>query len=128
VASVSHSTSTTALPPSLPTAAAPLVLSCKPGSKSQVRPKSIEIGCTGDVSVSAVTWSSWGSTRGNGSGMLTVNNCQPSCATGTVSSSAAFVVVSNPSGGVFQDVVITPPSGALTTQSSSLPGSGWGSG
>jgi hypothetical protein len=105
------------------------VLSCRPGSKGSVRPTTIDIGCTGgDTSISTVTWSIWGPDHGSGSGTLTVNDCQPSCASGSVRSSPAFVVVSNPQGGVFQDVVITPPSGALTPQASSRPGSGWGSG
>jgi hypothetical protein len=39
------------------------------------------------------------------------------------------VVVSHPSGGAFQDVLITPPNaGGITPHSSSRPGSGWGSG
>jgi hypothetical protein len=110
-------------------AALPLgAVSCKPRSNVQVRPTSIDIGCHGDTTVSTVTWSSWGTRTASGSGTLTVNNCQPSCATGSVSSSPAFVVLSDPLGGVFQDVLITPPSGSLTPQSGAHPGSGWGSG
>jgi hypothetical protein len=59
---------------------------------------------------------------------LTVKYCRPNCAAGRVSSSAAFVVISDPVRGVFQHVLITPPTGAITPQSSSYPGSGWGSG
>ena len=128
VASVkSPSLTTKASPPAASSAKLPTVLSCTPGSKPQVRPETLDIGCAGDISMSGVTWSTWGST-GYGSGMLTANNCQPSCAAGTLSSSPAFVVLSKPLGGVFQDVLITPPAGALTAQSSSRPGSGWGSG
>lgn len=106
----------------------PTVRSCGSRSTSQVRPTRIYIGCaSGDISITTITWSHWGS-AGSGSGTLNVNNCQPNCATGSVSSSPAFVVVSNPVAGVYQDVLITPPSGALTPQSSSQPGSGWGSG
>ena len=128
VASVStHSTATTPSSPVAPTANVFKVVSCRPGAKPQVRPRTIDIGCAGDTVISAVTWSSWGR-MGNGSGTLTLNNCQPSCAAGAVSSSPAFVVVSDPVGGVFQNVVITPPTGALSPKSSSHPGSGWGSG
>jgi hypothetical protein len=128
VASVSsHSTATTASPAPAPAAKVPTVVPCRPGPKPEVQPTTLDIGCAGDTVISAVTWSSWGSVA-DGSGTLTLNNCQPSCATGTVSSSPAFVVVSDPVGGVFQDVLITPPTGALSPQSSSRPGSGWGSG
>ena len=111
-----------------PASQAPSVASCIPGSEPQVRPTKIDIGCGGHISISTVTWSSWGPSTGSGSGILKVNNCQPSCAAGSVRSSPAFVVVSNPVSGVFKDVLITPPSGQSTPQSSSQPGSGWGSG
>ena len=124
----SHSTTATVSPPTAPAAKVPTVVSCRPGQKPQVRPKSVDIGCAGDISMSAVTWSTWGSGTGDGSGTLTWHSCRPSCATGSLSSSPAFVVVSDPLGGVFQDVLITPPTGALTPQASSQPGSGWGSG
>jgi hypothetical protein len=133
----SHRSTTTATSPpnTAPTAAPtttalPAVLSCGPGPTPHVRPTRIYIGCaSGDISITTIMWSSWGSTAGSGSGTLNVNNCQPNCSTGRVSSSPAFVVVSNSVGGVFQDVLITPPrGGGLTTQSSTQPGSGWGSG
>ena len=124
----SHSTTRTASPPTAPAATLPTVASCRPGQKPQVRPASIDIGCAGDVSISDVTWSTWERSTGDGSGTLTVRSCRPSCAAGSVSSSPAFVVVSDPRGGVFQDVLITPPTGALTPQAGSHPGWGWGSG
>ena len=129
VASVpSRATTATVSPPMAPAAKVPTVVSCRPGQKPQARPKSIDIGCAGDISMSAVTWSTWGRSTGDGSGTLTWHSCRPSCATGSLSSSPAFVVVSDPLDGVFQDVLITPPTGALTPQASSEPGSGWGSG
>ena len=124
----SHSTTTRVSAPTAPAAKEPTVMSCRPRPKPQVRPGTIDIGCSGDVSISGVTWSLWGPSTADGSGTLTLNSCRPSCATGTVSSSPAFVVVSDPQGGVFQDVLITPPTGALAPLSSSHPGSGWGAG
>jgi hypothetical protein len=107
----------------------PTALSCGPGSTPRVRPTIIDIGCArGAISVTTITWSSWENAGGSGSGTLNVNNCQPTCAAGSVTSSPTFVVVSDPVGGVFQDVLVTPPSGSLTEQSSSQPGSGWGAG
>ena len=119
----------TAIPVAVPADKSPTVLPCGAGATQRVRPTVIDIGCaTRNVSITTITWSSWDSRTGSGSGTLHKNNCQPSCAAGGVYSSPAFVVVSNPVGGVFQDVVITPPSGIVTPQSSSQPGSGWGSG
>jgi hypothetical protein len=118
-----------AVPTAAPADPAPTVLSCEPGSKPQVRPTLLYIGCrSGDITMTAIAWSSWGGTGGSGSGNLQVNSCRPSCATGSVSGSPAFVVVSNPVDGVFRDVLITPPSGVVAQQSSSQPGTGWGSG
>ena len=129
VASVpSHSPTKTASPPMAPSSTLPTVASCRPGQKPQVRPTSIDVGCAGGVAISDVTWSTWGRSTGDGSGTLTVHSCRPSCAAGSVSSSPAFVVVSDPQGGVFQDVLITPPTGALTPQAGSHAGRGWGSG
>jgi len=124
----SGSTITTAVSPATLAASPPTVVSCRPGSAPQVRPTTIEIGCLGGIAISNVTWSSWGSSTGSGSGTLTVNSCRPNCAAGVVSSSAAFVVISDPVRGVFQHVLITPPTGAVPPQSSAHPGSGWGSG
>jgi len=119
----------TAAPTTTPTDPVPTVLSCGSGSKPQVQPTLLYIGCaSGDITMTTIDWSSWGSNGGSGSGDLHMNSCRPTCATGSVSSSPAFVVVSKPVGGVFQDVLITPPSGAVAPQSSSQPGSGWGSG
>ena len=98
------------------------------GIEPQVRPTVLYSGCASrDLSMTTVTWSSWGSTGGSGSDTLHVNNCQPDCATGSVNSSPAFVVVSNPVAGVSGQTDHSP-SGVVMPQSSSQPGSGWGSG
>ena len=104
----------------------PTAAACTHGAKPQERPTSIDIGCDGHIAMSGVTWSSWETSTASGSGTLTVSDCQPSCATGTTKSSPAFVVVSNPLNGIFQDVLITPPPGDMAPQSSSQPGSSWG--
>ena len=112
-----------------PVTAAPLpptAAACTPGAKPQERPTSIDIGCDGHIAISGVTWSSWGTSTGSGSGTLAVNDCQPTCASGTTKTVPAFVVVSNPMNGIFQDVVITPPPGDMAPLSSSHPGSAWG--
>ena len=114
--------------PATPAAPLPKVVSCQPRSGPQMRPTTIEIGCDSGVAISNVTWSSWGSSTGSGSGTLTVKTCQPRCAPGRASSSAAFVVISDPVRGIFQHVLITPPTGVIASHSSSHPGSGWGSG
>lgn len=105
------------------------VLPCGSGLPPQVRPTMITIGCaTGNTTVADITWSAWGPTSGQGSGTFNENNCQPDCAQGTFTSVPASVVVSDPVGGVFQDVSITPTSGGLSPVTGSGPGSGWGSG
>jgi hypothetical protein len=124
----SPSAMSSAISPATSSTLASKAVSCRSGSSLQVEPTSIDIGCDGDTVISSVTWSSWGSHTAMGSGTLALNNCQPSCTTGGISSSPAFVVLSDPVKGVFQDVLITPPAGALTPQSSAHPGSGWGSG
>lgn len=117
------------VPPRTSAGRFPEVLSCAPGSSPLVRPTVIYIGCAERViSMTAVTWSLWGQGGGSGSGTVHVNDCRPSCADGRVRNSPAFVVVSDPANGVFQTVLITPPSGIVHPQSSSQPGTGWGSG
>ena len=51
-------------------APAPTVAACKPGGEPQVRPTSIDIGCDGHISMSNVTWSSWGTSTASGSGTV----------------------------------------------------------
>jgi len=112
-----------------PLAPTPDVLPCGSASGSRIRPTSVSIGCASHaIFMTGVTWSSWTVDGASGSGTLHVNDCRPSCATGTVSQAPAFVVLSDPVGGVFRDVLMTPPGGTVTSQSSSEPGSGWGSG
>jgi hypothetical protein len=106
----------------------PTVMSCVPGSPPTTQPTIIYIGCAGGVFITSVRWSSWGMNGGSGSGTLNVSNCQDNCANQGATQSPAFVVVTDPVNGVFQDVLITPPGGTLTPQSSSKPGSVWGSG
>jgi hypothetical protein len=128
----SQSATTEATSPATAVPLPPAASSCTPGAKPRERPASIDIGCDGHIAISGLTWSSWGATTASGSGTLTVNDCQPTCAAGSVKSSPAFVVVSSPSNGIFQDVSITPPPGEMAQQSSShpgpgpTPGAGWG--
>ena len=60
VASVStHFTATTPSSPVVPTANVFKVVSCRPGAKPQVRPRTIHIGCAGDTVIRR-DLSSWG--------------------------------------------------------------------
>jgi hypothetical protein len=120
-------TTITTAAPTTATAPSSAVLSCGPGSTPNMRPTLIYIGCAdGAISLTKITWSAWGSTSGSGSGTLNENDCTPDCADGTFHSAPASVVVSNPVGGVFQDVSIIPNSGGLSPEASNQPGSGWG--
>ena len=122
---------TTTAAPTTTTAQLPggAVASCAGGNNTPARPTTIFIGCaTGNTTVTAITWSSWGVSSAQGTGTFNENNCQPNCAAGTFTTVPASVVVSNPVNGFFQTVTITPTSGDLSPVSSDQPGSGWGSG
>jgi hypothetical protein len=113
------STTTATSAPSATTTVAPVpvVLSCGPGSTQTVRPSGLTVGCaTGAITVTAITWQMWNArTGGQGRGTLSVNSCQPNCASGTSRTVSAIVVVFDAVKGVFQDVSITPSQDASTT-------------
>jgi hypothetical protein len=83
---------------------------------------------TGDISVSGITWQSWGTVAAYGQGTLNVNNCVPYCAAGTTTSYPASVEVSAPSAAsgvpIFQQVTVTPMGGGQV-ESNTAPGWGW---
>ena len=48
--------------------------------KAQARPDTISLACADDNAyVAAINWRNWGGRRSQGTGTLTVNNCNPSC-------------------------------------------------
>ncbi len=118
---------------SAPSPALPGIPPCAAGPTSPViRPTTVYLSCgDGSVSVTSITWQSWGTAAAYGTGTLNVNTCQPDCAAGNVDSYPASIEVSNPSSSsgvpIFQDVTVTPTGGAGQVQSSQTPG-GWGAG
>ena len=63
------------------TASAAKVLAPEDCGKAVARPDTVSLACADDnIYVAAINWSSWGGRRSQGTGTLTVNNCNPSCA------------------------------------------------
>ena len=140
---------TTSLPTSTTTTSSePTVLSCGPAPTPSVRPTMLTVGCaTRAVTVTAITWNTWGAeTGGQGTGIINQG----------FQSAPAVVVVFHVVNGIFQDISVTPtkdvsstppttpkPTGRTTTSTirlptttttiggiapvaASQPGSGWG--
>ena len=97
----------------------PLVYSngCPGNQAATFEPTEIPLACAdGNSYVSSLTWSSWTATNAQGLGTLNTNNCQPTCAQGTFTTSSASVVLSDPlnsrtQGLVFATITVTPQGG-----------------
>lgn len=122
-------------PTSTTTPDLPGVAVCAPTTAPPiVRPSGIFFGCaSGDISLTNITWLSWGATSASGTGILNINECQPDCAEGQVQTYAATVAVSDPgrTNGylVFQQIEAGPT--GLTdgpAESGTQPGEDWGAG
>ncbi len=125
------STPSTATDVPVTAASLPGIPPCASGTTSPViRPTTLYLSCgDGGLSVTDITWSSWGSASAYGNGTLHVNNCVPDCADGTYSNYPSGIEVSNPNDSsgvaVFQDVSVIPSGGAGQAQSNDSPGA-WG--
>ena len=53
------------------------------GQKPSVRPVSIVMGCDGSGDLERLMWSTWSFSAARGNGIFHLDNCLPSCATGT---------------------------------------------
>ena len=74
------------------TTAVPVVVSC--GMKTQVRPGSYTLACAdGNVYVSALNWTAWGSSSALASGTYAFNDCTPNCLSGHGHTLPALVVL-----------------------------------
>jgi hypothetical protein len=99
-------------------------------TSSVIRPTAVFLTCAdGGVSVTNITWSSWGTAAAVGTGTLNIKTCQPNCATGGTNSYPASIDVSNPNASsgvpVFQDVTAIPKTGGGQIETSTVPGA-WG--
>lgn len=62
------------------TASAAKVFAPEDCGKAVARPDTISLACADDnIYIAAINWSNWGGRRSQGTGTLTVNNCNPSC-------------------------------------------------
>ena len=104
--SVPASTSTS-LPTSTTTTSEPAVLSCGPAPTPSVRPTMLTVGCaTRAVTVTAITWNTWGAeTGGQGTGIINEG----------FETAPAVVVVFHVVNGIFQDIAVTPTKDASST-------------
>ena len=76
----------------------PVVYDC--GGQPQTRPASFELACAdGGAVLTKITWSSWSASGARGTGQLSVNNCQPSCAGGKFVSTPTAITLSRPRSG-----------------------------
>jgi hypothetical protein len=78
--------------------------------------------------MTGITWTSWTTTTAYGEGTAAVNDCQPTCAAGTVSRYPASIYVFGTQPGpnpVFNDITVTPTGSTGKVESSYTPGD-WG--
>lgn len=91
-----HTTSAAAPSRSVTPTGPVTVINCK-GEPPAVRPATLFFACAdGGISVTRITWNSWGSAVATGSGMLNEQDCIPNCASGGYASEPAEVVLSQP--------------------------------
>jgi len=70
------------------------VVSCSV-SEQKSEPATLLLSGDGSVFVAAITWSGWGDATAQGSGTLSVDNCNPNCAQGSLSRYPATITVTN---------------------------------
>jgi len=61
----------------------------------QVRPKLIDLSVDGSGQLLNITWAYWGDEAATGTGILEINNCNPSCGGGTFTGYPATVTLSD---------------------------------
>lgn len=84
--------------PTSPPAPRPAVYDC--AGHPQTRPASFVLACAdGNAVLTKITWSAWSASGARGTGQLTVNNCQPSCAGGKFVSTPTAIALSRPHAG-----------------------------
>lgn len=75
------------------------------------KPSTIDFSRDSTNIVDHLTWTSWGPSTALGHGELGLNNCQPNCATGTVTKVPATIRLSGLAGGHF--TAMTEKAGSL---------------
>ncbi|MEU6580761.1 hypothetical protein [Nocardia sp. NPDC046763] len=91
------------------------VLDCT-GRTPSAKPTRLEPGCSSAHQyLTDVTWQVWGSDVAVGEGTYHVNKCDPSCAAGTYETLHSWVVLSDPSQGMFTKATIADSKGQWTT-------------
>ena len=81
--------------PTSPPAPSPVVYDC--AGHPQARPASITLACAdAGIVLTRITWSSWSANGARGTGQLSVNDCQPTCAAGKFVSTPTSITLSRP--------------------------------
>jgi hypothetical protein len=71
----------------------PVLYTC--AGKPVIRPSSYILGCaTGQVLLTSLNWSTWTASQATGTGQLSEDNCEPSCADGTFENTPVQVTLS----------------------------------
>ena len=86
-------------------------------------PTELSLSCVGSNKLRQATWSTWSDDHADGTGVLTLNNCQPDCVTGTGVDYPVSVRLDTPGqtkcGAIWERAVFTyliaPPKGADVT-------------
>jgi len=82
-----------------------------------IEPASLSFGGAADVTVFAIIWRSWGHHQATGTGITNVNDCNPDCADGTITTYSASITLSQPVHGrftVLTEVINDAMTGAVT--------------
>ena len=103
-------TTTTTAPMATTILAAPpaSIAPCSGNASQPARPTLLTSGAQQATRRSRQSHGRGGAGGAYGMGTYNVNNCQPDCAGGKYTSVPAAIVVSDPLGGVFQDITVTP--------------------
>ncbi|TSD98037.1 hypothetical protein FOS14_13625 [Skermania sp. ID1734] len=97
------------------------VFTCR--GEPQVRPATIDSVFCADMglTVTSITWQSWGDNNAVGTGTENKNLCEPTCAAGKIQHRPVTVTLSNPQDGGFSKITLTAGDG--TSESYPLPNS-----
>jgi hypothetical protein len=125
IAAPTTSTTTTPLPE---------VAKCLQPGPPEIRPVHLLMACGNDQNpqIKVVLWTTWTRTGAIGTGIVTLNTCNPACVDNNDITYSATITLSDPRFTkvailpIFQDLTISPtgPQGQLET--GSQPGSDWG--
>lgn len=84
-------------------------------AKRAVEPSAISTSADGNGGITGITWSSWTAYSAEGSGSISLNNCDPNCAPGTRVSVPVSIALSSPVNGSFTVMTVKDHAGNADT-------------